>query len=236
MGHLVNPVGLRVGYFSNWADLWSTSNNLVYAEMVHNSLSFRKIMGFFFENFITDRHSILYSHFTVESCGLASLRLKMYFYDGIVEQKMALLVKHFGRFRWKKLKAHRRILRRFRKVRLIRSLRQSFLRMWRYYDYTLARQIIFFFIYFLNMGRKNMSRSSQIRVLKYFYKVLASEWVKMLKRNPSISVFAFVKYYVKLLIRKGFDKESASSGRLHTVGLGSNVTFFFRALDQALYF
>ena len=56
-------------------------------------------MGFFFENFITDRHSILYSHFTVESSGFSSLRLKMYFYDGIVEQKMAHLVKQLQRFR-----------------------------------------------------------------------------------------------------------------------------------------
>ena len=141
--------------------------------MLHNTVSFRKVMGFFFENFITDRHSILYSHFTVENTGFAGLRLKMYFYDGIVEEKMAHLTKQLQKFKFRKLKAHRRILRRFRKIKLIRRLRVSFLRLWRYYDYALARQIIFFFIYFLNMGRRNMTRVSQIRVLKYFYKVLA---------------------------------------------------------------
>lgn len=56
-------------------------------------------MGFFFENFITDRHSILYSHFTVESSGLSDFRLKMYFYDGIVEQKMSHLVRQLHRFK-----------------------------------------------------------------------------------------------------------------------------------------
>lgn len=56
-------------------------------------------MGFFFENFITDRHSILYSHFTVENGGAATLRLKMYFYDGIVEQKVLTLAKHLDRFK-----------------------------------------------------------------------------------------------------------------------------------------
>jgi len=33
---------------------------------MHNTIDFRKVMAWFFENFITDRYSILYSHFTVE--------------------------------------------------------------------------------------------------------------------------------------------------------------------------
>lgn len=132
-------------------------------------------MGFFFENFITDRHSILYSHFTVEGSGHASFRLKMYFYDGIVEQKMEHLSKQLQRFKGRKSKSHKRLLRRFRKLKPIKRLRVSFLRLWRYYDYLLARQIIFFFIYVLNLGRRNMTRSSQIRVLKYYYVVLAEE-------------------------------------------------------------
>lgn len=129
MGHLVNPVGYRVGYFSNWVDLWSTSNNLVYAELLHNTVSFRKVMSFFFENFITDRHGILYSHFTVESVGLSNLRLKMYFYDGVVEQKMARLAKLFFDFKKRKRRTHKRLLRRFRKIKSVRRLRISFLRL-----------------------------------------------------------------------------------------------------------
>lgn len=236
MGHLINPVGFRVGYFSNWRDLWSSSNNLVYAEILHNTISFRKVMGFFFENFITDRHSILYSHFTVENGGAATLRLKMYFYDGIVEQKVLTLAKHLDRFKWKKAKAHRRILRRFRKIKPVKRLRVSFLRLWRYYDYLIVRQIIFYFIYFLNLGRKNMTRVSQVRILKYFYVVLGDVWLKILKKNPDISILAFVKYYIKLLIHKGFDRESASSDRLHFKNLKSNVAVFLKALDSTLYF
>lgn len=72
--------------------------------MLQNTVSFRKVMGFFFENFITDRHSILYSHFTVEDSVSSSLRVKMYFYDGIVEEKMLLLERHIKRFRKKKKK------------------------------------------------------------------------------------------------------------------------------------
>lgn len=236
MGHIVNPVGYRVGYFSNWADLWSTSNNIVYAELFHNTLSFRHVMSFFFENFITDRHSIMYSHFTVENSGFSSFRLKMYFYDGIVEQKMSHLSKQMQRVRFRAAKSHRRVLRRFRKVKPIKRLRVSFLRLWRFYDYLLARQIVFFFIYFLNIGRRNMSRSSQIRILKYFYVVLAEEWFKALKRNPTISVYAFIKYYLKMLAYRGFDRASRVSSRLHSLGLKSNFSVFLRALDEALYF
>ena len=236
MGHLVNPVGFRVGYFSNWADLWSTSNNLVYAELLQNTLSYRRVMGFFFENFITDRHSILYSHFTVESVGFSRLNLKMYFYDGIVEQKMSHLAKQLQRFKWRKAKSHRRLLRRFRKIKPIRRLRVSFLRLWRYYDYLLARQIIFFFLYFLNLGRKNMTRASQTNVLRYFYYVVAEEWFKVLKKDPSVSVFAFIKYYLKMLAIKGFDTDSSMSDRLHFTGLKSNFAVFLKALDEALFF
>lgn len=85
-------------------------------------------MGFFFENFITDRHSILYSHFTVESVGLSEFRLKMYFYDGIVEQKMLHLVNRLRIFNNKKFRSHRRILRRFRKLSIVKRLRVGFLR------------------------------------------------------------------------------------------------------------
>lgn len=148
---------------------------MVYAEILHNVVLFRKVMGFFFENFITDRHSILYSHFTVENSGSGLLRLKMYFYDGIIEEKMSLLERHLKRFRKKNKRRHKYVLRRFRKVRAIRRLRTGFLRGWRYYDYMLARQIIFYFIYYLNMGPLNMTGVSRIRVLKFFYTVVAEK-------------------------------------------------------------
>lgn len=86
------------------------------------------------------------------------------------------------------------------------------------------------------MGPRNMSRRSRIRVLKYFYTVVGDRWLKVLKKNPSISVFAFVKYYIKLLILKGFDADSSLSPRLHTSGTKSNVALFLRSLDESLYF
>lgn len=129
-------------------------------------------MGLFFENFITDRYSILYSHFTLENFEISKLRLKMYFYDGIVEQKLAHLVQMLQKFKAKKRRVHRRLLRNFLKVKPIRSTRINFLRLWRYYDYLLARQIIFFFIYMLNLStRMTMSRVSYISIVSYYYTI-----------------------------------------------------------------
>jgi len=125
-------------------------------------------MGLFFENFITDRYSILYSHFTLENAEISKLRLKMYFYDGIVEQKLAHLIQMLQKFKFKKKKIHRRLLRNFLKVKPIKSVRVSFLRVWRYYDYLLARQIVFFFLYFLNMStRMSMTHESYINLVSY---------------------------------------------------------------------
>jgi len=129
-------------------------------------------MGLFFENFITDRYSILYSHFTLENAEISKLRLKMYFYDGIVEQKLAHLIQMLQKFKFKKKKIHRRLLRNFLKVKPIKSVRVSFLRVWRYYDYLLARQIVFFFLYFLNMStRMSMTHESYINLVSYYYTI-----------------------------------------------------------------
>lgn len=237
MGHLVNPVGFRVGYFSNWSDIWVTSNNIVYAEILHNTVSFRKVMGLFFENFITDRYSILYSHFTLENFEISKLRLKMYFYDGIVEQKLAHLVQMLQKFKAKKRRVHRRLLRNFLKVKPIRSTRINFLRLWRYYDYLLARQIIFFFIYMLNLStRMTMSRVSYISIVSYYYTIFDKKWFKLLRRDPSMSVFAFVKYYIKFLVNYGFDSASSRSERLHVTKCVSNFSIFLKSLDKTLYF
>lgn len=86
-------------------------------------------MSFFFENSITDRYSILYSHFTVESQNVGNLVLKMYFYDGIVEQKMLHLSQHLRKYGKLKRRAHKRMIRRFRKLKPVKSLRIGFLRL-----------------------------------------------------------------------------------------------------------
>lgn len=172
MGHLINPTGYRVGYFSNWYDLWVTSNNLVYAEILHSNVSFRKVLGCFFENFTTDRFSILYSHFTVEMTGLKKLWVKVYFYDGIVEQKIAHLASQIKFFRKKKFKYFKkRLYRHFFRIKPIRRFKVGILMRVRFYDFLLARSIVFFFIHLLNFGRPNMELSVKKRISSFFYRL-----------------------------------------------------------------
>jgi len=95
----------------------------------------------------------------------------------------------------------------------------------------------FFFIYYLNMStRMCMSRLSYINLVSYFYTVFDKKWFKMLRRDPTMSVFAFVKYYIKFLTNYGFDKISKGSDRLHVKHAVSNFSVFLTSLDKTLYF
>lgn len=51
-----------------------------------------------------------------------------------------------------------------------------------------------------------------------------------------MSVFAFVKYYIKFLVNCGFDKLSKESDRLHVRHCVANFSVFLRSLDKTLYF
>lgn len=57
-----------------------------------------------------------------------------------------------------------------------------------------------------------------------------------MKRNRFISVFAFVKYYLKYLIVNGFSKASRRAGRLHKLPFLSTFSTFFKILDKLFYF
>ena len=62
----------------------------------------------------TGTNTVLFlSDFTLEVFDISKMRLKMYFYDGIVEQKLEHLFQQLNKFRIKKAKTHRRLLRRF---------------------------------------------------------------------------------------------------------------------------
>lgn len=86
MGHLINPVGYRLGVFGNWKDSWISTNMVVYSELLHNIPTLKKIGWMFLreeteigENF--QKSSIIYSHLNMEQKFVDQLRLKVYFYD-----------------------------------------------------------------------------------------------------------------------------------------------------------
>lgn len=51
-----------------------------------------------------------------------------------------------------------------------------------------------------------------------------------------MSVFAFVKYYIKFLVNYGFDRLSKGSDRLHVQHCVANFSVFLKSLDKTLYF
>lgn len=86
------------------------------------------------------------------------------------------------------------------------------------------------------MGISSLSPESFTNVLRYYFRVLSVEWFALLRKNYSMPILVFVKYYVKLLIAKGFDAESMTSTRLHSGGGVSDFVIFFQALDETLFF
>lgn len=86
------------------------------------------------------------------------------------------------------------------------------------------------------MGISSLSPDSFFDLLRYYFVVLAAEWSALLKQNYSISIFTFVKYYVKMLVFRGFDSESSESTRLHTSNAVSDFSIFFKALDESINF
>lgn len=91
-----------------------STNNLLYSEILHNSLMLKDVMAFFFENFVTDKYSIFYSHFTVEESKSNQILSKLYFYDGIVEQKVEFLSQFMRNYNKSRRRKFSFFLRRFK--------------------------------------------------------------------------------------------------------------------------
>ena len=117
-----------------------------------------------------------------------------------------------------------------------RFFRVNFLNTWRYYDYLLARVIVLFFIYLLNLGRTNLSKTSTKFLNDYFFASFDKKWSMMLRKNPKMSVYFFVRYYIKNLVLYGFDSESEKSTRLHSNKGLSDFSSFLSVLKKTLHF
>lgn len=100
----------------------------------------------------------------------------------------------------------------------------------------IARRVIFFFLYFLNIGKRSISKSSFYNLVRKYYRLFNVKWLKVIKKRPYISVYAFIKYYIKLLVVCGFDKRSQGALRLHREGFLSTFSSFFSILDKLLHF
>lgn len=64
MGHLINPISLRIGKFSSWEDLWYF-NFIYYPEYLHIFLKIRFFILYFFSAKFFEKFGFFYSHFQI---------------------------------------------------------------------------------------------------------------------------------------------------------------------------
>lgn len=64
MGHLINPIALRLGHARSWEDNWFV-RNLYYPEYLHSIFKIRNYLYFFFTTKYMERRGVLLSHFTL---------------------------------------------------------------------------------------------------------------------------------------------------------------------------
>jgi hypothetical protein len=83
MGHLVNPISMRLGWFSGWTDVWYTEK-VYYAEYFHSVLKIRLFLTYFFSQKHLEKIGFFYSHFYIQNIS-NFLRVEIFLYDGGLE-------------------------------------------------------------------------------------------------------------------------------------------------------
>lgn len=84
MGHLVNPIALRMGWSSNWIDLFFVDQKY-YPQYLHMLFRLRLLLPFIFHRYWFERKgAFLCSHF-IFTKDYNGLLLKIFFYDGRTE-------------------------------------------------------------------------------------------------------------------------------------------------------
>lgn len=83
MGHLINPVAVRVGWLSSWSDSWF-SEYIYYPEYLHAIFRIRFFLIYFFSSKVIEKIGYFYSHFEIV-LKYNYLYVRVFFYDGQVE-------------------------------------------------------------------------------------------------------------------------------------------------------
>ena len=61
MGHLINPIAMRIGWFSNWCDSWFSEFHY-YPELLHEIFKIRLYISYFFSLKFIEKSSLFLSH------------------------------------------------------------------------------------------------------------------------------------------------------------------------------
>jgi hypothetical protein len=91
MGHIVNAIGIRLGWNLNWCDKWF-SELLYYPEYFHSIYRIRFFVSSFFDNCPSlEENGAFFSHYEIIK-HYKNLKINIFFYDGLFE---TLVVNYF---------------------------------------------------------------------------------------------------------------------------------------------
>jgi len=96
MGHLINPISMRLGWFSDWLDVWY-SDNIYYTEYFYAILKIRLYLIFFWGDRGVEKAGMFYSHFNIVN-EANSLIVNSFIYDGQLEGYVESFI--FNNFRY----------------------------------------------------------------------------------------------------------------------------------------
>jgi len=228
MGHLINPIAMRIGWFRSWEDIWYVKY-LYYPEYLHSILKIRAFLTFMFTNRkLEHKGSLLYSHFDIIKQGRL-LNIFIYAYYGALES----FIFDFFFDNWKLFKD-----RKF--TRTIKVVSDHLFRR----KFRLFILFCFFFKHQLkNWPRKHMHNF--ISLLSYdkldYIKELINSRYFLIKRRKRLKkkflLFYYLYIYISNLINNNNFQYEEVNVRLLTLFIWSNYMFsFFNLLRNLLVY
>lgn len=140
MGHLVNSLSVRFGWFAKWVDCWYTSG-YNYASFMFICLRQRAILRMFLYAKIMDKTPYIFSHFEFEKF-FKFIKVKIYFYFipffGLIRRAYKFIYNKTRRWKRKFFKN------KFKRLRPLRFFPRN--------DYYLSRKL-------LTLGKLNLNFS-----------------------------------------------------------------------------
>ena len=97
MGHVVNPLSLRLGLNRTWNSTWASHDSVNYTYLVQNDLFLHNFLKLFFNNstFITNK--FLYSHTKIVQLPEGRFNVINYIYTPVLSNKLETLFFLFNR-------------------------------------------------------------------------------------------------------------------------------------------
>lgn len=95
MGHLVNPIGIRLNYSLTWSDSWNATSRVHYFNYYSNTVLIKTYLYYFFSREYIENYGIFFSHFSI-FWNSNKFLIEINLYDGRVEDWIETCVNLFS--------------------------------------------------------------------------------------------------------------------------------------------